>query len=906
MLQWDWFLREGVYVLNWWLLVTAAGLAVLPLCWRLLGGLPDRGVTLARAVGLLLVGFVFWLLASFGFLRNTPGGMILAWLIVLFVSLVAYFRLGPPLNLRAWWRDNARAILTAEILFALLFVGWAFYRAHQNDTFTTEKPMELMFISSIMRSETFPPNDAWMAGYSISYYYFGYVMSAMLSTLSGVSSTVGFSLTIALQFALTGLTAFGVVYNMVRSRAPLNADATRRPPQAALWAGVLGMSFVVLIGNFQLPLIEMPYQSRSMPTEYFAWWGTQSRLEAVREPENANPLAVRAPGEWSYWWWFRASRVLTDFELDGSLPPNYHAQPIDEFPAFSFLLADNHPHVLALPYAVLALGLALNLLLMGRRPQTAETLFYALVLGGLIFLNSWDGPIYMVLLVGAEALRRLLRRGRGRLTVDDWWHLIRFGGVLFVVALVAYLPFYIGFRSQASGVLPNLIYPTLFRHYFLMFGPLLLVVVPFVLLEGWRGMRARRMNWWFGLQVSLGILLALSAFMGFLVLVSSAIPQLRGTVADFVAQNGGWDVVLPQLLERRLSTALTALVMLGLLWLIVARLFPRGRALTEQENIVTYSPATGFALLMIAAGAVLSLVPEFFYLRDNFGTRINTIFKFYYQTWTLFSLAGAYAVFAWLAEREAHPARPVRLAFGGVLAVVLVLGLMYPVFGVHNRVFVEPLQTSLSERRVIPPGVDASAVQVQEGQRVEAGEPLIVSADGSVNVVSGRDGVVVRRGNTLYVRDLATLDGSTSMIGADDLAVVRCLAAHVADDDAVVAEAVRDSYNARYNRIASITGIPSVLGWENHERQWRGPTYNEVAGSRRDDIDALYSDLRWDLALEIIQRYDIDYIMFGETERNQYGDGGAAKFRDHLSVLCESGRSRVYQVGEDVALTAPR
>lgn len=62
----DWIAREGWILLSWWLLVTAAGVAVMPLCMRLLSGLPDKGYTLARAIGLLLVGYVFWALAVLG------------------------------------------------------------------------------------------------------------------------------------------------------------------------------------------------------------------------------------------------------------------------------------------------------------------------------------------------------------------------------------------------------------------------------------------------------------------------------------------------------------------------------------------------------------------------------------------------------------------------------------------------------------------------------------------------------------------------------------------------------------------------------------------------------------------------------------------------------------------------
>ncbi|MGV2435921.1 MAG UNVERIFIED_CONTAM: DUF2298 domain-containing protein [Anaerolineae bacterium] len=97
-----------------------------------------------------------------------------------------------------------------------------------------------------------------MSGYAISYYYFGYVMSAMLVKLSGVTTSVGFNLTLSLLFALTGLTTFGVVYNLV--------EATRRlvNKQIATWtsfaAALLGVFMVAVMGNLQAPLIELPYR----------------------------------------------------------------------------------------------------------------------------------------------------------------------------------------------------------------------------------------------------------------------------------------------------------------------------------------------------------------------------------------------------------------------------------------------------------------------------------------------------------------------------------------------------------------------------------------------------------------------------------------------------------------------
>ena len=46
-----------------------------------------------------------------------------------------------------------------------------------------------------------------------------------------------------------------------------------------------------------------------------------------------------------------------------------------------------------------------------------------------------------------------------------------------------YLPFYIGFQSQLGGILPNLLFPTRFSQFFVMFGPFLVVAVFFLALR---------------------------------------------------------------------------------------------------------------------------------------------------------------------------------------------------------------------------------------------------------------------------------------------------------------------------------------------------------------------------------------------------------------------------------------
>ncbi|PJF41517.1 MAG: hypothetical protein D6737_15720 [Chloroflexi bacterium] len=861
----DWLLREGDIVLSWWALVTLAGIAVFPLTLRLLSGLPDRGYTMARAAGLLVVGFTYWALASLGFLRNTPGNIALAWLIVLTGSLVLYFRAEDRIDMREWWGENRRVVIAGEVLFIVLLFAWALVRSFQNSLTGTEKPMELAFLSAVQRSETFPPNDPWMSGYAISYYYFGYVMSSMLSMMSNIVSTIGFNMTISLLFALTGLTSFGVAYNLVRSRAfrvPGELLEKASSQRTAIGVGVLGMVFVILLGNFQLPLIELPYQTRTAPESYLEFWQInerttyperqQARAEGIPDTEPivthpVNLLSVDDAGA-AFWWWFRASRVLTDRNLDGT---EIGVQPIDEFPQFSFLLADNHPHVLALPFAMLALGLALNVLLVGRAPNGGEIVFYGLCLGGLAFLNAWDGPIYTVVLLAVEGVRRLIRNGTGRLRIDDVWAIGRLALTLLFLTLLFYLPWLVSFRSQASGVLPNLLHPTLFRQFFIMFGPFILLLGAYLAVETWRGRLTGRLNLRLGLLVALSVLLVLVGAMLFLTLLGSLVPELRGIVLRFVDQNGGWGVVLPQLLERRVTYSITTLVLLSGIALVVARLFPRHLSIVgladvddEQRRVVSYPPATGFALAVAAVAMLLTLFPEFLFLRDNFAVRINTVFKFYYQAWLMFSVASAYAVYSIMRDNHLQlPSPSVRLVFAGGTALIVTAGLLYPVLGVYNRIFLESGFLASDNPRAL------------------------------------------------------TLDGGPTLVQSDDFLSITCFRDFVTDDDVVVAEAIGPAYRSQFGRVAGLSGVPIVLGWENHERQWRGSTYNEVAGSRAQDIALLYADVPWERAQEVIDRYGIDYIFYGSSERSSYGPAGEIKFQERLEPVCQQGGSVFYRVG---------
>src|SRR4030042_6301577 len=141
--------------LSWWLAVEAMGLVVFPLVYLFFPRLPDRGYAFTKPFGVLIVGYLFWVLGTAWVLPNNAGGIIWAMIIV-----------GIPSGLLAWRRKDELVryldekwslILTIEVLFFLAFIFAAFLRSYVPDIAATEKPMDFAFLNASTRSEPFPP-----------------------------------------------------------------------------------------------------------------------------------------------------------------------------------------------------------------------------------------------------------------------------------------------------------------------------------------------------------------------------------------------------------------------------------------------------------------------------------------------------------------------------------------------------------------------------------------------------------------------------------------------------------------------------------------------------------------------------------------------------------------------------
>jgi len=126
----------------------------------------------------------------------------------------------------------------------------------------------------------------------------------------------------------------------------------------------------------------------------------------------------------------------------------------------------------------------------------------------------------------------------------------------------------------------------------------------------------------------------------------------------------------------------------------------------------------------------------------------------------------------------------------------------------------------------------------------------------------------------------------------DNFAVINWLNVNVSGQPHIL-EAVGDSYT-RYNQISSATGLPTVEGWLVHEWLWRGSF--DGPGVRSTDVATIYESSEANVALPLLQQYDVKYVIVGDQEREKYPDFQEQKFTKFAHVVFQSGQTKIYQL----------
>ena len=221
--------------------------------------------------------------------------------------------------------------------------------------------------------------------------------------------------------------------------------------------------------------------------------------------------------------------------------------------------------------------------------------------------------------------------------------------------------------------------------------------------------------------------------------------------------------------------------------------------------------ASDLYILVLGLCAIgLVLLPELVYVQDIYSgdyKRANTMFKLTYQAFIMFGLCMGYILIKLICYGQTK--RQKRYAFAGMLLFLL------------------------------------SVAYIQ-------------------NAVNAWYGNIFDR--TGY----AGLDASAFMKNTmpEDEQAIDWLNEHISGSP-VVLEAAGEDYSD-YERVSVMTGLPTILGWHDHEWLWKGDT--SVLDVRGEDIKTIYTSTEKTTVRSLLQKYNVSYIYVGKLEQDKYSE----------------------------------
>jgi uncharacterized membrane protein len=857
-----------IETLIWWSAIQLVGLVAFPLTFVLFQRLPDRGYTFAKPLGLVFLGYILWMGATIGLFPNGRGAVILILAVLAITSLIVassrWREIGEFLS-RRW-----PYVLFVEALFASALIIAAFLRSYISEIAWTEKPMDIAFLTAVTRADSFPAEDPWLAGGSIPLYHFGHVMIGALTMFTGLRTGVTFNLGLALIGALSAIAIFGLVYNLLVGRGR---------PLAAVVFGMVAVGLLLVLTNME-GLFELLARHGVGNARFYEIVGIDGLDGPTDCKANPGDCSKWYPTAW--WFWWRATRIATQWDWR-------------EFPFFTFRLGDLHAHLLSIPFVLMAMAIALNTLRWqgplvgglwpgvalalnrlrdnsaGRAPGAAAFSSVTPVPPGAyplaaerslgLLASAWEGFTFWI----AHAARFLAMSVLlGSLGFINSWDLPTFLGL---VAFAAGIRNYLSEGRLSMSVVGRTLGFTvplavlsfvLYLPFYVNFHPVGGAILPIQLasIEGWPPIEtmATRPHHFVYLWATI----------------------LWPTLTFAVVALGPWKLnrsilrwallpaFVPFLAWVLLVTAshgplglideirIRGVWWITLVFLLIAVTVPAlafGRYLLKARDKENGERETDESLaFVLAVGGVAILIllgTELYWVQDPVNVRSNTVFRLNYQSWIMLAVSGAVGLY-YITSRwrltSLFTSTPRFLWLAGTIFFIGA-GLVYPVIASMNRT----------------------------------------------------NGFTTHR----------YLDGLAAMRAADpsEFEAVRWLEDNV-EGTPTILEAIGGDYSA-YGRVSSRTGLPTLLGWPDHEYRWRNSW--AVQGTRKDDTQRIYQTTSAEEAKELLDKYDVKYVYVGSLEREAYGDVGLAKFGEFMEVAFQNSGVTIYRMPDtgQISVRAP-
>ncbi|MEE3254648.1 MAG: DUF2298 domain-containing protein, partial [Chloroflexota bacterium] len=231
---------------------------------------------------------------------------------------------------------------------------------------------------------------------------------------------------------------------------------------------------------------------------------------------------------------------------------------------------------------------------------------------------------------------------------------------------------------------------------------------------------------------------------------------------------------------------------------------------------------------LTSVALLLTLFVECVRLDGDIG-RMNTVFKFYLQVWTLFSVVGGVAL-AWTIGQTKKWKYGSRIIWYVPFLTLVLISISYTVLAISAKT---------RDRMAIasPAGLDGMDF-MQYASYEDKGKSFALKAD--YDAIS-------------WMQDNVT--GSP-----------------------VIVEAHTPEYRWG-SRYTVYTGLPGVVGWNWHQRQQRASTPSNLVTDQVEAINAFYRNDDIGEALTFLDRYSVKYVVVGEYELAYYPFEGLDKLR---------------------------
>jgi YYY domain-containing protein len=793
---------------------------------------------------LLSVAYLAWLAASLRVLTFARGTLIAAAVVLAAVGAVlAAKRRG---ELAAFLRQSGRLILAEEAVFAIVFVMFLLIRYGNGDLWHFylggERPMDFAYLNAVLKTIYFPPYDPWFAGGQMNYYYFGFVLVAAPIKLLGIVPALAYNIVLPMLAALTAMGAFSVAFNLFRMS---DVRGQRSGPTCAIWVGVLAAVFVVFIGNLgELNLITTKLSELGASQFRSTIPGLASLVDTIRGLAmviSGKPLQMNTE-----WWYWNASRIMTNGE-------------INEFPFFTFLYSDLHAHMIAFPLTVLMLGIALGWALRRRWRSTdavVSVVIGAVVVGVARPNNTWDYPTYLALTLVAlfvSGLRGRHRNGALHAAISGALSLGLFGAA-WVLGGINDIPTFIGLAAIVL-IVSRLLHQVIdgaseWRWVDLAaIGVMGLSVLYFRPYIATYATAYSSVELWNGPRTPVQAYLLVHGIFLFPILVYLLVQVRRmgwrWLAAALQVNEVWWVWALFAVVLAAVAVVMLALIDYSVI-VIAAPLMALTLLVLMRRHL---DSARRFVLLGVLMALALTLAVEGVVLKGDIG-RMNTVFKFYLQVWIILAIAAA-VMTGWVVERSRRWSSDRRVVWTMAIVALVASGLLYPVFAARAKI---------NDRfdKSFGPTLDAMAFMTV-AQANEQGQEYSFREE--------YDALIWMQDN---------LQGTP-----------------------VVAEsAAAPEYRSLRNRVPMYTGLPSILGYNYHQKQQRSILGSEVVDRRVADVNQLFTTIDPNQAMSLIRKYDVSYVIVGYPERLYYPAQGLAKFDQMVSA----GLLRVVYKNEHVTL----